>query len=187
RNWFKSKQILAAAHERVANTRRDFHHKLSFRLAHKYSMIAVEDLSLKELIERPCQHLNRSIHDAGWSSFVMKLCNKAESAGCRVVKVEPGGTTQECSGCGRTVPKTLKDRIHNCPCGLSIDRDLNASINILNRATVGHTESQACGVNLTQERLTMKQEAYTPSGVGACHFKYRTNLMYENLCSPFTK
>jgi len=161
RNWFKSKQILAAAHERVVNTRRDFHHKLSFSFVHKYSMIAVEDLQLKQLIDMHDQHLNKSIHDAGWSSFVMKLCNKAEEAGCRVVKIEPRGTTQECSSCGRIVPKTLKDRIHNCPCGLSIDRDLNASINILNRATVGHTESHACGVNLTQERLTMKQEVHT--------------------------
>jgi len=161
RNWFKSKQILAVAHEKVANTRRDFHHKLSFSFVHKYSMIAVEDLQLKQLIDMPDQHLNKSIHDAGWSSFVMKLCNKVEEAGCRVVKIEPRGTTQECSSCGRIVPKTLKDRIHNCPCELSIDRDLNASINILNRATVGHTESHACGVNLTQERLTMKQEAHT--------------------------
>ncbi|MBM5806003.1 MAG: IS200/IS605 family element transposase accessory protein TnpB, partial [Candidatus Verstraetearchaeota archaeon] len=162
RNWFKSKQILAAAHERVANTRRDFHHKLSFSFVRKYSLIAVEDLSLKELIEQPCRHLNKSIHDAGWSSFVIKLCNKAESAGCRVIKVEPGGTTQECSNCGKIVPKTLKDRRHSCSCGLSIDRDLNASINILNRAlsTVGHTESQACGVALN-DRATGKQEAHT--------------------------
>lgn len=151
RNWLKSKHILAEVHEKVANARKDFHHKLSFRLVHKHSLIGVEALQLKELIEKPDQHLNKHIYDAGWSSFVKILCNKAESAGCRVIKVDPKNTTQECSRCGNAVPKTLSDRWHYCPyCGLSIDRDLNAAINILKRAlsTVGHTESQACGVVL---------------------------------------
>ena len=148
RNWHKAKQMLAVNNEKVANARRDFHNKLSNKLIHEYSLIAVEDLHLKELIMKPDQHLNKPIHDAGWSSFVATLCSKAESAGCRVVKVEPRGTTQECSRCGRIVQKTLRDRWHHCSCGLSIDRDLNASINILKRATVGHTGSQACGVVL---------------------------------------
>ena len=164
RNWLKTKQTLAKSHEKVANTRRDFHHKLSFKLVRKYSLIAVEDLQLKELVEKPDQHLNKHIHDAGWSSFLIMLCNKAESAGCRVLKVEPKGTTQECSRCGNIVPKKLRGRWHNCPyCGLSIDRDLNAAINILKRAlllsTVGHSGSQACGATL--ERAAMKQEAHT--------------------------
>jgi putative transposase len=90
------------------------------------------------------------------------LCYKAESAGCRVVFVNPEGTTQQCSQCGIIVPKTLADRVHNCPsCGLVLDRDLNAARNILKKSTVGHTELEAYEVAL--KRVTMKQEAHTYS------------------------
>lgn len=57
---------------------------------------------------------------------------KAESAGRRVIKVETKGTTQRCSKCGNIVLKELKDRVHDCPyCGLIIDRDYNAAMNVL--------------------------------------------------------
>jgi transposase len=63
---------------------------------------------------------------------------KAEWAGARVVEVDPEHTSQDCSGCGTRVAKDLAVRHHDCPiCGLSIDRDLNAARNILNRAGVG--------------------------------------------------
>lgn len=86
--------------------------------------------------------------------------NKAESAGCKVVFVNPSNTTQECYYCGAIVRKTLKDRIHSCPsCGACMDRDLNSALNILKRATtVGHTGSKACGV-ASSEEVTVKQEA----------------------------
>ena len=61
------------------------------------------------------------------------LCCKAARAGCTVVKVEPRGTSQQCSQCGNIVPKKLWDRVHACSCGLTIDRDINAAINILKR------------------------------------------------------
>jgi|SRR5258706_8117732 len=63
---------------------------------------------------------------------------KAECAGVRLIAVNPHQTSQECSGCGITVPKKLSERVHDCPsCGLRLDRDLNAARNILNRAGVG--------------------------------------------------
>src|SRR4030042_2146134 len=72
---------------------------------------------------------------------------KAESAGRRVVFINPEGTTQQCSRCGIVVPKTLADRVHNCPgCDLVLDRALNAAYNILKRSTVGHTGFEACEV-----------------------------------------
>ena len=108
------------------------------------------------------ERFGKQINDAGWSSLAGMLYYKAESAGCRVVFVNPEGTTQLCSGCGATVRKSLKDRVHVCPvCGLVMERDLNAAHNILNRGTVGHTEIEACKVNA--EALTMKQEAHTYS------------------------
>jgi len=101
------------------------------------------------------QQFGKSINDASWNSFTNMLSYKAEEAGCRVVFVNPKNTSKMCSKCGTLVDKSLMDGIHNCPnCGLSIDMDLNASINILkralkhsfNRATLGQRESNACGM-----------------------------------------
>ncbi|MEW6329642.1 MAG: transposase, partial [Candidatus Micrarchaeota archaeon] len=92
------------------------------------------------------QKFGKSIHDAGWNRFANFLAYKAEGAGCRVEFVNPRNTTKECSRCGAVVEKMLSERTHNCPfCGLCIDRDINAARNILKRATVGTTGSNASG------------------------------------------
>jgi putative transposase len=78
--------------------------------------------------------VNRGIADVAWGQFVRFVTYKAESAGRAVLRVNPRGTTQECSGCGAVVPKDLNVRVHECPhCGLKLDRDLNAARNILAR------------------------------------------------------
>jgi len=78
------------------------------------------------------RNFNRSIADASWGQFITFLSYKAEEAGREFVMVDPRNTSKRCSRCNTIVDKTLSDRVHNCPiCGLSIDRDLNASINIL--------------------------------------------------------
>jgi transposase len=78
--------------------------------------------------------LNKSILDAGWGAFITMCCNKAEEAGCTVVKVAPHGTSQACSGCEGIVEKDLNVRWHSCPhCGTELDRDHNAAKNILHR------------------------------------------------------
>jgi putative transposase len=78
-----------------------------------------------------------SISDASWSRFVSMLDYKAEKAGGHLIRVDPRNTSQKCSGCGELVPKLLAVRTHACPtCGLNIDRDHNASLNIL-RAGIG--------------------------------------------------
>ena len=74
---------------------------------------------------------SKSIGDVGWSMFVNATRCKAEEAGSKVVLVNPKGTSQTCSRCGLTVKKGLSERMHRCECGLVVDRDLNASINIL--------------------------------------------------------
>lgn len=66
-------------------------------------------------------------------------------SGCLTIAVNPSGTTQLCSGCGGKIPKTLSDRWHSCSCGVELDRDLNAAINIKNLA-LGHRVSKAHGV-----------------------------------------
>jgi putative transposase len=74
---------------------------------------------------------HRSINDVAWNEFVNQLKYKAEEAGSSVVMIDPKNTTKACSFCGKLTAKDLSDRIHSCSCGLEIDRDLNASKNIL--------------------------------------------------------
>ena len=156
-NRRKAKVKLARVYERLANSRLDFLHKTSLALVRKYSVISLENLNVKDMVQ---EKYGKQINDAGWGMLASMLCYKAGSAGCRVVFVNPEGTTQQCSRCGSTVRKSLKDRVHVCPvCGLVIDRDLNAAHNILNRSTVGHTGFEACEVGA--EALTVKQEAHT--------------------------
>lgn len=124
---------LSALHRKVANQRKDFLHKESRKLIDDYDLIAHEDLNIKGLAQ---MSLSKSVHDAGWGMFINMLTYKAEESGTHVVAVNPYRTSQTCSGCGSLVKKTLADRQHNCPnCGLSIDRDLNASYNILKLGT----------------------------------------------------
>ncbi|MCX6773797.1 MAG: RNA-guided endonuclease TnpB family protein [Candidatus Micrarchaeota archaeon] len=153
----KQKVKVAVLHEKIRNTRMDFLHKLSLHLVNSYSFIALEDLSIKKM---SMERLGKSINDAGWNEFSNMLYYKAEEAGCRVVFVDPDGTTKECSSCGEIIDKELKERRHTCPsCGLSMDRDLNASINILKRATAGQAESNARGVG-QQTDIEARSQAF---------------------------
>jgi len=96
--------------------------------------------SAKGNIEQPGKNvkaksgLNRSILDAALGQFIQILTDTAESAGRLVVMVDPRGTSQECSVCGETVAKTLKQRWHSCSCGAEYHRDHNAARNVLQRA-----------------------------------------------------
>jgi len=136
-NRKKAVRELSRIHERVANRRKDYLDKTAARIVSTTSFLAVEDLSVKNMMAkggRRKRGLNRSMADAALGRFLMILGSKAEEAGCQFVRVNPRGTTQECSRCGKTVLKDLSDRIHDCPyCGLVIDRDQNAAINILFR------------------------------------------------------
>ncbi len=92
--------------------------------------------------------LASSIHDASWNRFIQLLSYKAESAGLSVVKVDARNTSKECSNCGNIQEMPLSERTYICQrCGMSKDRDINASINILKRATPGQRESHAQGEN----------------------------------------
>jgi len=118
-------------HERVANKRRDFQHQLSTRLVREHALIVVEDLNVKGLCR---SHVSKSMGDAAWAQFLHMLEYKAAKAGTLFMPVNPNGTTQNCSGCGRPVSKTLSERQHSCPhCGFAAPRDVNAALNILDR------------------------------------------------------
>jgi len=133
---------LARISEHIARQRADILHKTSHCLVNSYSFIAYEELQIANMVKN--HHLARQIMDASWSKFIQYLCYKAESAGCRVVGVNPKNTSKTCSGCGSIRDIELSERTFHCQkCGMSKDRDLNASINIL--TTAGHAGSNASG------------------------------------------
>lgn len=124
---------LQRQHERIANQRKDFLNKLAHSLISRYDTIALEDLRITNMVRN--RHLAKSILDAGWGYLVQHLTSKAEEAGRVVCLVDPRNTSKMCSQCGHIfTEQTLADRWFTCGCGLSLDRDHNAAINILNRA-----------------------------------------------------
>lgn len=126
--WKRTKSVIAKLHYHVAQVRRQFAIDTANYLVRKYDSIYIEDLNVRALART---RLSKHIYDAGWSTLIHWLNVKAESAGRIVIKVDPRGTSQRCSGCGTVAKKELKDRVHDCKvCGLSLDRDLNAALNI---------------------------------------------------------
>jgi putative transposase len=161
-NRYKKQQNkVARIHQRIARQRQDFHYRTAHDLVKKYDLIAVEDLKVKNLARN--SKLAKSIYDVAWSAFITILEAVAVKRGVHVVKVPPHGTSQDCSGCGVKVPKTLSIRTHEChKCGLTMDRDENAAINILHRAlnAVGLMVSARGGFEDTQP---VKRETSTGS------------------------
>jgi putative transposase len=131
-NRKKQKVNVAKVHRKIRNQRKDFHHKLSRELVNRFDLIVFEDLKIKNMVKN--RYLAKSISDAAWNELVSFVSYKAEEAGKIVELVNPNGTSQLCSSCGMEVKKSLAVRMHHCPyCGLVMDRDKNAAINILNR------------------------------------------------------
>jgi putative transposase len=124
------RRVVARVHERVAWRRGDFAHQHSHHIVNQFDLIAVEDLSVNRMTHNHC--LAKSISDAAWSQFASLLSYKAAWAGRKFVAVNPAYTSQDCSRCGHRQKLALADRLYTCPCcGLVLDRDLNASLNIL--------------------------------------------------------
>jgi putative transposase len=133
----KAVQLLARKHQHVQRQRRDFHHKTALALLRRSDTIYLEDLRVANMVRN--RHLAKSISDAGWAAFRTILSAKAACAGRQVIAIPPAYTSQDCSGvlpdgsrCRQRVAKSLSVRTHVCPsCGLVLDRDENAAVNIL--------------------------------------------------------
>jgi putative transposase len=124
----KAVQHLARVHQHVKNQRTDFHHQIARKLINQYDFISYENLNVIGLAR---SRLAKPIADVGWGSFLTILSDKAAEAGREIMRVNANGTSQRCL-CGTTVPKTLQDRWHDCPCcGLSVSRDHAAALEIL--------------------------------------------------------
>lgn len=150
----KAVHAVAKAHRKIANQRRDFHHKQAKKLVDEQQLIVFEELEITNVSKRakPKQDengkylpngasaksgLNKSILDAGWGQFQHIVSHKAACAGRTVLFVNPRYTSQICSQCGTVRKKELSERWHSCECGCELDRDTNAAINIL---WVGRTQ-----------------------------------------------
>ena len=130
-NWNKAKLKVAAIHQQIKNSRKDFLHKLSRELVDKYNAIAIEDLNMQGMSR--ALNFGKSVSDNGWGMFTAMLQYKALFLGKQVVKVDkffPSSKT--CSVCGAKKSElSLSERVFHCEnCNSELDRDLNASINI---------------------------------------------------------
>jgi putative transposase len=141
-NRKKARKHLAKAYLKVQRQREDFARKTASTLISSHDLIAYEQLKIRNLVKNRC--LAKSISDAAWGRFLSWLDYYGVVHGIVVIAVEPAFTSQDCSACGTRIKKSLSVRTHICSgCGLVLDRDHNAAINILEKAyrTGGHSET----------------------------------------------
>jgi putative transposase len=117
---------------KVARQRNDFAAKAASTLVRSNDLVAYEDLQVDNMVRS--HHRAKSISDAAWSAFLQWLRYYGKVFGKITVAVPAAYTSQDCSACGRRVPKDAGETVHRCPCGAVLDRDLNAARNILQRA-----------------------------------------------------
>ena len=133
RRWWKAVRQLQRQQEHIAYQRRDWWHKVTTWLIENYGAIVLEDLNLNFMLRNG--KLARAAHDVSIGIFRNLLDYKAVRAGVEVIAVDPKHTSQVCHACGCIVEKKLSERVHACPhCGFTVDRDVNAALNILSRA-----------------------------------------------------
>ena len=144
-NRKKARKALAKQHLKVQRQREDFARKTANAHISSSDLIAYEDLQIRNMARN--RKLAKSIHDAGWGTFIRWLNYYGTIHDIPVIAVSPHFTSQKCSNCGTIVKKSLSVRTHICTgCGVVLDRDHNAALNILHIAlqyfsngTVGHT------------------------------------------------
>ncbi len=132
KNRDKTLQRIRVLHERIANQRKDFLHKLSTSITKKFSIICAEDINMQNMSQ--CLHLGKSTYDNGFGMFREMLLYKQERTPHHklILTNKWFPSSKRCSKCGNVKSDlTLKDRIYRCnECGNVIDRDLNAAINL---------------------------------------------------------
>jgi putative transposase len=154
-NRSKARLKVARVQGAIADSRKDFLHKLTTQLVRENQTIAVEDLAVKNMIKNP--KLARHIADAAWGELVRQLEYKARWYGRNLVKIDRWfPSSKRCGSCGHIVDKLpLSIREWNCPkCGTHHDRDINAARNIL---AVGHTVA-VCGASVSLDGHESKEQ-----------------------------
>jgi putative transposase len=144
-----NRKALASQHLNVQRQREDFARKTANAYISSSDLIAYEDLQIRNMVRN--RKLAKSIHDAGWGTFIRWLNYYGTLHDIPVIAVPPQYTSQNCSACGTRVQKSLSVRTHICiGCGVVLDRDHNAALNILDKTlngTVGHTGTSPAGQN----------------------------------------
>ena len=144
-NRKKARRALAKGYLKVQRQREDFARKQASTLVSSHDLIAYEHLQIRNMLKN--RHLAKSIHDAGWGAFLRWVKYYGAVHHIPVIAVEPHFTSQACSQCGTRVNKSLSVRTHICTsCGVVLDRDQNAALNILAKAldgTAGHSGTDA--------------------------------------------
>jgi putative transposase len=125
----KQRVVVAKIHAKIARCRKDFLHKLSHKIVNEYDYICIEDLNVKGMVKN--RKLSKAVSDVGMYELKRQLIYKADWYGKEVKIIDRWfPSTKMCSSCGMLHDMKLSDRTMNCDCGFSMDRDLNAAINI---------------------------------------------------------
>ncbi|MHC3438963.1 RNA-guided endonuclease InsQ/TnpB family protein [Natrialbaceae archaeon A-gly3] len=166
-NWHKQRQRVAEVHMDMRNKKRDYKHKLAHAYTTTYDAVFVEDLNVKSMLEDDGNARNKA--EVGWRDFIRILKHHGRKHGCHVVEVEPDGTTKECASCGVETEKPLWVREHSCPsCGFELDRDFNASLNVLSRGLaklgVGHSEATPVETAATVDTVSVSASRVVEAG-----------------------
>jgi putative transposase len=167
RNRRKARMKVARLYYRMACIRQDALHKVTSYLTCNYAAIAIEDLNVKDMLKN--RRLSRAIADMGFYEFRRQLAYKALLRGNHVQIAERWfPSSRQCCKCGKiNGTLTLADRIFKCSgCGLEIDRDLNAAINLYN--TVSSTGFQACGEEGSGSEATLSETSLGEAGTKPC-------------------
>lgn len=160
----KARILLARQHEKVANQRKDFLHKLSTELIGCYGLIGMEDLNVRGMVKN--RRLAKAISTTGWGTFRLMLEYKGEWYGSYVHKIDRFfPSSKKCSSCGYVLDELpLSVREWQCPnCGTIHDRDINAAINILIETRAGVARSNADGESVSPgNNLAILAEVRSP-------------------------
>ena len=167
-NYMKQQKKVNRLHQHIANQRLDHHHKLSKEIANLYDIVCIEDLNMKAISNKK-GHLGKSTMDNAWGLFTRLLDYKLKDSGkilLRIDKFFP--SSQICSCCGHRQKLALNERTYKCThCGMILDRDFNAAINIRNEGlnvlrsaeigqtytTAGTVGSYACGDDVRHQSV----------------------------------
>ncbi len=162
KNRERKRETVAARHRKIANQRKDFHHKQARHLVRRYDLLVVEDLQIANMLRRakpmpdpanPGQYLtngaraksglSRSISDAGWGGFISILRAKAEEAGRTWIEVDPRHTSDRCENCGHAAPenRVTQAEFRCTACGHTTQADEHAARNLLRAGLALHAQA----------------------------------------------
>ena len=160
KNRIKAKIRRQKIYEKVSEQKNDFFHKLTTNYINNCSLIGIEKLNIKNMIKKNKYWNKRNMVDSSWRMFITMLKFKAESAGTSIIEVNSKNTSKKCSRCSNIQNMPLNKRMYKCKCGLHIDRDYNAAINIFTKAQVlGSVEKRPLFSEQREQVFSAKQEA----------------------------